>query len=362
MAHKSLPVKVGKLIIGGDSPVLIQSMTNTDTAASGPTLEQINALARAGCELVRVAVPDERSAAALEIFKKNTTVPLIADIHFDYRLALLSIEKGADKIRINPGNIGSKDKLARIAYAAGEKGIALRIGINAGSLERTLGEKYESNRAEALVESAFNTVEFLEHKCSFTAIVISLKANDVPTTVDAYEKAATQLSYPFHLGVTEAGSGLTGIIKSSIGIGTLLLKGIGDTIRVSLTGDPIEEITVAKKLLQAVGVRKFAPEIVSCPTCARCKINVVQLVESVEKLISKISCPIKIAVMGCPVNGPGEAREADIGISGGEGFGIIFKEGKVFKKIPYEMILTELEKEIKDLVALRHHCKKQENR
>ncbi len=362
MGHSSSPVKVGNLFIGGNSPVSIQSMTNTDTTAIGPTLEQIHGLIAAGCELVRVAVPDERSAAALGELKKNISIPIIADIHFDYRLALLSIAEGADKIRINPGNIGNRDELARIAYAAGEKGVALRIGINAGSLERELREKYKYNRAEALVDSALNNVEFLESKCSFTSIVVSLKANDVPTTVDAYEKAAAQLSYPFHLGITEAGRGLRGTVKSSLGIGALLLKGIGDTIRVSLTGDPLDEIPVAKELLQVSGVRRFGPEIISCPTCARCKINVVQLVEKVEELLINVDLPIKIAVMGCPVNGPGEAREADIGISGGDGFGIVFKDGKVFKKIPFEKILVELEKELMAIITTQNHWNKQDNR
>ncbi|MGI6307889.1 MAG: flavodoxin-dependent (E)-4-hydroxy-3-methylbut-2-enyl-diphosphate synthase [Dethiobacteria bacterium] len=355
MRRKSLPVKVGAVTIGGDAPVAVQSMTNTATADIKATLEQINKLFAAGCEMVRVAVPDEKAARALGTIKKYAPLPIIADIHFDFRLALLSIQEGADKVRINPGNIGGTEKLFQVAASAGEKGIPLRIGVNSGSINRDLRVKYKGPTAEALMEAALQTINFLE-KNSFKDIVVSLKAANVALTIEAYQKISGRIPYPLHLGITEAGRGLKGAIKSSLGIGFLLLNGIGDTIRVSLTGDPTEEIFVAREILQAAGLRKFGPEIISCPTCARCQIDLETLVDQVEVLIRKmgIKYPLKIAIMGCPVNGPGEAREADIGISGADGFGIIFKEGKVYKKVAPGEIMTVLEHEIRELLKKKH--------
>ncbi|RJX24364.1 MAG: flavodoxin-dependent (E)-4-hydroxy-3-methylbut-2-enyl-diphosphate synthase [Dethiobacter sp.] len=349
MRRKSLPVKVGNVTVGGEAPVSIQSMTNTDTSDIKATLKQINELFEAGCEIVRVAVTDESDAKSLSTIKKNSPLPVVADIQFDYRLALLCLEDGADKIRINPGNIGGNDKLARIIQKAKEKGIPLRIGVNSGSIRRELRMKYGGATADALVESALQTIKFLEEN-SFQDIVVSLKAANVVTTVDAYRKIAERMPYPLHLGVTEAGRGLKGAIKSSLGIGSLLLDGIGDTVRVSLTGDPVKEIYVAKEILQAAGSRNFGPDIISCPTCARCKIDLENLVDKVEEAVKHINWPLKIAVMGCPVNGPGEAREADIGISGGNNFGVIFKEGKVLKKVAPHKLFKALEKEIMEIV------------
>lgn len=351
MRRRSLPVKVGGVTIGGEAPVVIQSMTNTATSDIRGTLEQINKLFAAGCEIVRVAVPDEKAAKALGVLKKYAPLPIIADIHFDYHLALLAIREGADKVRINPGNIGGREKLLQVAASAGEKGIPLRIGVNSGSIDRELRTKYGGPTAEALVESALQTIELLE-KHAFEKIIVSLKATDVPLTIAAYQKMAGKTLYPFHVGITEAGRGLKGAIKSSLGIGFLLLNGIGDTIRVSLTGEPAEEIFVAREILQAAGLRKFGPEIISCPTCARCQIDLETLVDQVEAMINRlgITYPLKIAIMGCPVNGPGEAREADIGISGADSFGIIFKEGKVYKKVASDEIITVLEQEIRELL------------
>lgn len=351
MRRKSLAVKVGAVTIGGNAPVSIQSMTNTATTDIKATLEQIDRLFAAGCEIVRLAVPDEKAAQALNTIKKYSPLPLIADIHFDYRLALLSIKEGADKVRINPGNIGGEEKLYRVAAGAAEKGIPLRIGVNSGSISRELRAKYKGVTAEALVEDALRSIDFLERN-SFKNIVVSLKATDVPLTIEAYRQISGRIPYPLHLGITEAGRGLKGAIKSSLAIGFLLLNGIGDTLRVSLTGDPVEEIRVAREILQVAGLRKFGPEIISCPTCARCKIDLEALVKQVEELVGKmrIEYPLKIAIMGCPVNGPGEAREADIGISGADHFGIIFKEGKVYKKVPPGEIIAVLEHEIRALL------------
>ena len=351
MRRKSLPIKIGAVTVGGGAPVAVQSMTNTATTDIKATLEQINKLFTAGCEIVRVAVPDEKAAGALSTLKKYSPIPIIADIHFDSRLALLSIQQGADKIRINPGNIGGKEKLLQVAACAAEKGIPLRIGVNSGSISRELRSKHKILTAEVLVESALQSIDFLENN-NFNDIVVSLKATNVVLTVAAYQKISGQIPYPLHLGITEAGRGLKGAIKSSLGIGCLLLNGIGDTIRVSLTGDPAEEIFVAREILQSAGLRQFSPEIISCPTCARCQIDLETLVDETEVLIKKmgVTYPLKIAIMGCPVNGPGEAREADIGISGAEGFGIIFKEGKVYKKVAYNEIITVLEQEIRGML------------
>jgi len=345
LRRKSLSVQVGNVKIGGEAPVSIQSMTNTPTADIEATLRQIDELYQAGCELVRVAVTDEHSARCIGVLKRYSPIPVIADIQFDFRLALISLDEGADKIRINPGNIGGEDKFVRIINKAKEKGVPLRIGVNSGSISSKIRVKYGSATAEALVESALEAISFLE-KNSFYDIIVSLKAANVVTTVKAYKMIAERIPYPLHLGVTEAGRGMKGAIKSSLGIGALLLEGIGDTIRVSLTGDPLQEIYVAKEILQAAGLRSFGPEIISCPTCGRCKIDLETLVKKVEEMVENINYPLKIAVMGCPVNGPGEAREADIGISGGNNFGIIFKEGKVFKKVASEDLFKTLREEI----------------
>ena len=347
MKRNSVPVMVGDVAVGGDAPVSIQSMTNTDTSDVESTVRQINRLIEAGCELVRVAVPDETAARALGTIKKNISIPLIADIHFDYKLAVLAINQGVDKVRINPGTLGGVKNFEHIVSAAKDRGIPLRIGVNSGSLEKDILAKYQGSISEALVESALKAVDYLEKK-SFTGIILSLKATSVSLTVDAYEKIAAKTFYPLHVGVTEAGKGVRGIIKSSMGIGSLLLKGIGDTIRVSLTGDPVEEILAAKEILQAAGRRAFGPEIISCPTCARCKIDLAGLVNKIEELVKNVKVPLKIAVMGCPVNGPGEAREAHLGVSGAGKDAIIFKEGVLFKKIPLdkleEVFLHELTK------------------
>lgn len=353
--RQSHAVMVGSVKIGGGAPVSIQSMTNTPTTQIKATLQQINRLVMAGCEIVRVAVPDVEAAEALDEIKKSIAVPLVADIHFDYRLALLALERGADKIRINPGNIGGQKKLLQIINRAKEKNIPIRIGVNSGSIPAELRHKYGGATADALVEATMRTLDLFEQN-RFDQIVISLKGADVLTTVQAYETVASQVPYPLHLGITEAGRGLKGIIKSTLGIGALLLQGIGDTIRVSLTGDPAEEIPVAREILQAAGLRRFTPEIISCPTCARCEIDLPATVDVVEQIIEenkeKISdLPLKIAVMGCPVNGPGEAREADVGVSGGRGFAIIFREGKVIKKVPFSQLARMLEDTIIDLLA-----------
>ncbi len=350
MKRKSISVMVGDVAVGGDAQVSIQSMTNTDTSDVGATLEQIHRLVEAGCELVRVAVPDEAAAMSLGTIKKNISIPLIADIHFNYKLAVSAINQGVDKVRINPGTLGGVKNLERIVDAAKERGVPLRIGVNSGSVEKSFLAKYEGRISEALVESTLKTIDYLENK-SFTAIVLSLKTTSVSSTVEAYEKIASRISYPLHVGVTEAGKGLKGVIKSSIGIGSLLLKGIGDTIRVSLTGDPVEEISAAKEILQATGQRTFGPEIISCPTCARCKIDLIGLVNKVEALCKNVTVPLKIAVMGCPVNGPGEAREAHLGVSGAGEEAILFKEGVFFKKVPLRKLEEVFLHEIEELAA-----------
>jgi (E)-4-hydroxy-3-methylbut-2-enyl-diphosphate synthase len=347
--RNTIPVKVGSVIIGGEAPVSIQSMTNTDTSDLGATLQQINQLVTAGCELIRLAVTNEDDARALGIIKKRITVPLIADIQFDYNLALLSMEYGADKIRINPGNIGGTEKLTRVIEKAKKMGIPLRIGVNSGSVSKELRAKYDTMNADLLVESTLQAIQAVE-KHSFSNFIISLKATDVSTAIEAYERISDLTSYPLHLGITEAGRGLKGIVKSTLGIGSLLLKGIGDTIRVSLTGDPVEEVVVAKEILQAAGLRQFGPEIISCPTCARCKIDLDGLLNQVENIVKDINYPLKIAVMGCPVNGPGEAKEADIGISGSRDGGIIFKEGKVFKKVALDKLVDVFKEEMLAIV------------
>ncbi len=342
-------IYVGNVAIGGGEPVVIQSMTNTITQDINSTVRQIRSLARIGCEIIRVAVPDEDSVVTLKEIIKKSPIPVIADIHFDYKLAIGAIKQGVHGIRINPGNIKSKDKIREIINIAREFNTSIRIGVNSGSLDIDLKNKYKQNIHLGLVESAINYIKFFEDN-NFTNLKVSLKSSDVITTILAYEKFSEISDYPLHLGITEAGTELPGTIRSSIGIGYLLLKGIGDTIRVSLTAPPAKEVIVAKEILKNVGMRNLGPILISCPTCARRDIDVILLAHKVEKLLSFVKSPIKVAVMGCAVNGPGEAMDADIGIAGSKEGGIIFKKGRVFKKIKQqEDLIKEFLKEIKNL-------------
>lgn len=343
-------VNVGGVQIGGTARVSVQSMTNTDTRDVKSTVEQIKRLEDAGCEIIRCAVPDMEAAYALAEIKKKIKIPLVADIHFDYRLALEAIRAGVDKIRINPGNIGNRDRVKVVADACREHGIPIRIGVNGGSLEREILEKYKSPTADALVESALGHIKILE-ELDFGDIVVSIKTSDVPTMIEAYRKFDKISDIPVHIGVTEAGTKSGGIMKSCIGLGTLLSENIGNTMRVSLTADPVEEIYAAKDILKILGLRKSGATLISCPTCGRTRINMIPLAEKVERLIADIDAPIKVAVMGCAVNGPGEAREADIGIAGGDGVGLIFKKGEILRKVPEDKLLDELKKEISAITA-----------
>lgn len=341
-------VNVGGVRIGGGSPVSIQSMCNTDTRDVSVTVRQILELEAAGCELIRVAVPDMEAAEAVKRIKERIHIPLIADIHFDYRLALKCIENGIDKVRINPGNIGSRDRVKLVADAAKAKGIPIRIGVNGGSLEKRLIEKYGGPTAEALVESALGHVEILED-VDFSDIVVSIKVSSVPVMLEAYRMFSEKTDIPLHVGVTESGTERLGTIKSSIGIGTLLSEGIGDTVRVSLTADPVREVYAAKDILRILGLRKNGIEFVSCPTCGRTQIDLIGIASEVERRLAGVDKNIKVAVMGCVVNGPGEARDADIGIAGGRGEGIIFRKGEILRKVPENMIVEELLKEVDKL-------------
>lgn len=338
-------VKVGKVYVGGDAPVTIQSMTNTDTRDVEATLKQIRELYNAGCEIIRCTVPDMEAAEAIKEIVKQSPIPVVADIHFDYRLALKVVENGISAVRINPGNIGSIERVRMVAEACKAKNIPIRIGVNSGSLEKEILERDGKPTAKGLVESALAHVKILE-AVNFHDIVISIKSSDVKMMIDAYRLMSEKVDYPLHLGVTESGTPFRGTIKSSIGIGTLLAEGIGDTIRVSLTSDPIEEIKVAKEMLKALGLREGGLEFVSCPTCGRTQIKLIEIANEVERRLEGINKDIKVAVMGCIVNGPGEAREADIGIAGGKGEGIIFKKGKIIKKCKEEDLIEELMKEI----------------
>ncbi|MGL5279010.1 MAG: flavodoxin-dependent (E)-4-hydroxy-3-methylbut-2-enyl-diphosphate synthase [Cetobacterium sp.] len=340
-------IKVGNILIGGGNDVIIQSMTNTPTADVEKTVNQIKKLQEEGCQLVRVTVNTEEAAKKIKEIKEKIDIPLVADIHFDYRLALLAIENGIDKLRINPGNIGSDEKVEIVVKKAMEKGVPIRIGVNSGSLEKTILEKYGKPTSDAMVESALYHMRLLE-KFNFTDIVISLKSSNVKMMVEAYRKLAKLCNYPLHLGVTEAGTAFQGTVKSAIGIGSLLVDGIGDTIRVSLTEDPVEEIKVAKEILKVLGLKEVGVEIVSCPTCGRTEIDLIGLAHQVEKEFEKVDKKIKIAVMGCVVNGPGEAREADYGVAGGKGVGVLFKKGEIVKKVDEGDILKELKKLIED--------------
>ena len=346
--RKTRVVSIDNLKIGGENPIVIQSMTNTDTRDAKKTLEQINALVKEGCQMVRCAVPDMEAAEALKEIVKNSPVPIVADIHFDYRLALKAIENGISKLRINPGNIGSIERIKEVVNKAKEYKIPIRIGVNSGSLEKDILERDGKPTAKGLVESALRHVKILED-LDFHDIIISIKSSDVKMMIESYRLMSEKVDYPLHLGVTESGTKFKGTIKSSVGIGTLLSEGIGDTIRVSLTSNPLEEIEVAKELLKALGLYEEGIEFVSCPTCGRTEIDLIGIAEEVEKRLKNSKKKIKVAVMGCVVNGPGEAREADIGIAGGKGVGIIFKKGEIIKKVKEEDLVEELLKEIESL-------------
>ncbi len=346
-AHRETTKKVniGGRIIGGGEPIAIQSMTNTKTEDVKATVDQILRLEKAGCEIIRCTVPTLEAAEAIKEIKKQIHIPLVADIHFDYRMAVAAIENGADKIRINPGNIGGEEKIKAVVEAAKERNIPIRVGVNSGSLEKNLIEKYGGVTAEGIVESALDKVQIIEH-LGYYNLVISIKSSDVMMCVKAHELLADKTSYPLHVGITEAGTVMSGSIKSSIGLGLILNKGIGDTIRVSLTGDPVEEIKAAKLILRTLGLRKGGIEVVSCPTCGRTQIDLIGLAGKVEKLVEDYPLDIKVAVMGCVVNGPGEAREADLGIAGGIGEGLLIKKGEVIKKVPENELLQALKYEL----------------
>lgn len=334
-------IKIGNKYIGGNNPILIQSMTNTKTHNIKETVQQILKLEKEGCQLVRVTIPDIEAAKSIYEIKNNINIPLVGDIHFDYKLALMAIEQGIDKIRINPGNIGSNERVKEIVNAANIKNIPIRVGVNSGSLEKDIYTKYNGVTEEGLVESAINKIKLLE-QLDFENIVVSIKSSSVPFSIKSYEILSKEIKYPLHVGITEAGTIYKGTIKSSVGIGAILSRGIGDTIRVSLTGDPIEEIKCCKEILSSLGLRSFGPEIISCPTCGRTNIDLIDLANKVEEICKNSNANIKVAVMGCVVNGPGEAREADIGIAGGNGVGLIFKKGEIYKKVNEKDLLNEL--------------------
>lgn len=338
-------VRIGDRKIGGGNPILIQSMTNTKTEDVEATVAQILALEKAGCEIIRCTVPTEEAAEALSEIKKQIHIPLVADIHFDYRMAIAAIENGADKIRINPGNIGSAEKVKAVVDAAREREIPIRVGVNSGSLEKPLLEKYGGVTAEGIVESALDKVRMIE-ELDYRNLVISIKSSDVLMCVKAHELLADRTDYPLHVGITEAGTVRSGNIKSAIGLGLILSKGIGDTIRVSLTGDPVEEIRSARLILRTLGLRRGGVEVVSCPTCGRTQIDLIGLASKVEALVEDYPLDIKVAVMGCAVNGPGEAREADLGIAGGRGEGLLIKKGEIIRKVPEDQLLNALKYEL----------------
>lgn len=338
-------VNIGDRKIGGGNPVLIQSMTNTPTEDVEATVAQILRLEQAGCEIIRCTVPNIEAARALAEIRKQIHIPLVADIHFDYKMAIAAMENGADKIRINPGNIGGRDKVSAVVSAAKERNIPIRVGVNSGSLERELVEKYRGVTAEGIVESALDKVGIIED-CGYDNLVISIKSSDVMMCVRAHELLAAKTNYPLHVGITESGTVMSGNIKSAVGLGIILNQGIGDTIRVSLTGDPVEEIKSAKLILRTLGLRKGGIEVVSCPTCGRTKIDLIALAAQVEEMVQDIPLDIKVAVMGCAVNGPGEAKEADIGIAGGIGEGLLIKKGEIVRKVPEQELLDTLREEL----------------
>ncbi len=341
-------IHIGNKVIGGGNPILIQSMTNTKTEDVKATVEQIKRLEAAGCDIVRCTVPTLEAARAISQIKKHVSIPIVADIHFDYKMAIAAIENGADKIRINPGNIGGEDKLRQVVEKAKEKNIPIRVGVNSGSLEKDILSKYGGVSAQGIVESALDKVKMIEDM-NYENIVISIKSSDVLMCVKAHELIADKTNYPLHVGITESGTLYSGNVKSSIGLGIILYQGIGDTIRVSLTGDPVEEIKTGKLILKTLGFRKGGVSVVSCPTCGRTKIDMIALANQVETMVEKYDdLDIKVAVMGCAVNGPGEAKEADIGRAGGEGEGLLIKKGQIIKKIPEDRLLDELEEELRN--------------
>ncbi len=350
--RKTRQLNVGGVLIGGNAPIAVQSMTNTHTDDAEATLAQIRKLAAAGCDIIRCAVPDMAAAEGLKTICKESPIPVIADIHFDYKLALAAIAAGVDGLRLNPGNIGSTEKVRAVVEAAKERNIPIRIGVNAGSLPKDLLEKYGHPTAEALVEAAWRHIHILEDM-DYRNIKVSLKAHDVPLTIAAYRLLASQCDYPLHVGITEAGTVNSGIIKSAVGIGALLAEGIGDTIRVSLTGDPVNEVKVAYDILKALGLREYGPTLISCPTCGRTRINLEKLALEVERRLADITEPITVAVMGCVVNGPGEAREADVGLAGGIGEGLIFRKGVILRKVPENQLVDELFIEIEKILSER---------
>jgi (E)-4-hydroxy-3-methylbut-2-enyl-diphosphate synthase len=347
--NETRKIKVGNVEIGGENKVVIQSMCNTKTKDVASTVNQILDLEKAGCEIIRVACLDEEDARKIKDIKEKIHIPIVADIHFDYKIALAAIEAGVDKIRINPGNIGSEDKTKAVVEACKAKNIPIRIGVNGGSLEKDLLEKYGKPCAEAMVESAKRHIDILE-KLNFYDTCISLKASSLDLCIEAYEKAAEIFDYPLHLGITEAGTAFSGTIKSSIGLGVLLRQGIGNTLRVSLSDDPVEEVKVAKEILKDCGLYKNSPTLVSCPTCGRTAYDMIPIAKEMEKFLQTLESNITVAIMGCAVNGPGEAREADIGIAGGQNEAVLFKKGQVIRKIPQEKIIEELKSEIMQMI------------
>ena len=351
--HKTRTVRIGDVAIGGDNPIRIQSMCNTKTENVEATVAQIRALAAAGCEIIRVAVPNEAAALALKDIRRQIKLPLVADIHFDYRLALAAMENGADKIRINPGNIGEDWKLREVVNAAKERNIPIRVGVNSGSLEKEILKKYGGVTAEGIVESALEKVGRIE-ELNYENLVISIKSSDVLMCIKAHELLADKTDYPLHIGITEAGTLLRGTVKSAVGLGVILYEGIGDTIRVSLTGDPLEEIKAAREILKSLGLRKGGVEVVSCPTCGRTEIDLIGLANQVEGLVERYSdLDVRVAVMGCVVNGPGEAREADFGVAGGKGAGVLIRKGELIRTMPESELLPALEAELQRVRAER---------
>ncbi|MBR0118942.1 MAG: flavodoxin-dependent (E)-4-hydroxy-3-methylbut-2-enyl-diphosphate synthase [Eubacterium sp.] len=348
MRRKSREVIIGNVAIGGDAPIAIQSMTNTRTEDVRATVEQILSLEQAGCDIIRCAVPTQEAAEALSEIKKEIHIPLVADIHFDYKLAIAAVEHGADKIRINPGNIGSRERIQAVVDCCKSHDVPIRVGVNSGSLEKELVERYHGVTAEGIVKSALDKVGIIE-SMGYDKLVISIKSSDVMMSIKAHELLAKKTDIPLHVGITEAGTVFRGSIKSSVGLGVILYQGIGDTIRVSLTGDPVKEVLAAKEILRSLGLRKGGIEVVSCPTCGRTQIDLIGLAEKVEELVSHYDDKdLKVAVMGCVVNGPGEAREADLGVAGGIGEGLLFKHGEIIKKLPEDQLLKALEDEIKN--------------
>jgi len=352
MSRKTRQIQVGEVPIGGGAPVSVQSMTNTDTRDIETTLAQVGRLEEAGCEIVRCAVPDMQAAEALAGICAGSRIPVIADIHFDYRLALRAIESGVAGLRINPGNIGERWKVEEVVRACADQRLPIRIGVNAGSLEKELLQKYGHPGPEAMAESALGHIRILED-LNYDQIKVSLKASEIRRTVEAYRRLASRVDYPLHIGITEAGTTFSGTVKSAVGLGVLLYEGIGDTLRVSLTGDPVEEVRVGFEILKGLGLRDKGPIFVSCPTCGRCQIDLIETAEEVEKRLSGLPVPLTIAVMGCVVNGPGEAREADLGIAGGKGQGLLFRKGEIVRKVPQEQLADALVEEAERLAAER---------